>query len=515
MASAAVTPFSQPAARCSQGARFGRLRAEQHLQNAAVVFLFLYALAQPVSIAATHVFYAGAAAAWLLRVGLTRGRCLRPGPLDWPILMYLALAAVATLHSPFPAASWEGMRKVLLVCAVLVFAHNVGSLERARQIVHTLLLAVLVSAGWTFWLYAHGVGLRVARENTASAWFRDGVRPGDIILAVDGRRLTSPRQFGQYLREKPAAEPLRLSAVPAEGIEVTRNAKAEVLPPGDWAAGLQDSASAGLVLETARPARAFGFYAHYVTYSMVLALAASLVFGFWLGGGERFSAQGLLTGAVFCALALALGLTLTRAAWLALALACAVQVWFHWRRWSVRVLLPVALAATVLVTDAAMHRWRGTGLVDFRDPGTDFRILMWKDGLRLIGQHPWSGVGLNAVRDYWPLFDLAAYRKYALRSHFHSTPIQIAVELGIPALAAWMVLMAAYWRMLAELAARAREKDGWSYGFALGTLGATSGFLASSLVHYDFGDSNVVFLFWLLAGIALAVREQLAPRAIP
>jgi O-antigen ligase len=110
---------------------------------------------------------------------------------------------------------------------------------------------------------------------------------------------------------------------------------------------------------------------------------------------------------------------------------------------------------------------------------------------------------------------MAAYRKYALRSHFHSTPIQIAVELGIPALIAWIIFMAVYWKMLVQLVARAREKDSWSYGFALGTLGATSGFLASSLVHYDFGDTNVVFLFWMLAGLALAVRNQLAPREIP
>src|SRR5947208_222003 len=83
-----------------------------------------------------------------------------------------------------------------------------------------------------------------------------------------------------------------------------------------------------------------------------------------------------------------------------------------------RLRLPVALLASVFATDAAMHHFRGTGLVDFNDPGTDFRLLMWKDGLRLIREHPWFGVGMNAVRDYWPLFNIAAYKKYALRSHF-------------------------------------------------------------------------------------------------
>jgi predicted permease len=90
------------------------------------------------------------------------------------------------------------------------------------------------------------------------------------------------------------------------------------------------------------------------------------------------------------------------------------------------------------------------------------------------------------------------------------------VESGIPALLAWVLFMAAYWKMLVQLVARARDElDRWSYGFALGVLGGTTGFLASSLVHYDFGDSVVIFLFWFLAGIALAVRWQLAHKEVP
>ena len=83
--------------------------------------------------------------------------------------------------------------------------------------------------------------------------------------------------------------------------------------------------------------------------------------------------------------------------------------------------------------------------------------------------------------------------------------------MGIPVLISWIAFMAAYWLMLVRLVARAREQqDLRAYGLALGILGGTSGFLASSLVHYDFGDSVVVFLFWFLAGIALAVRNHLA-----
>jgi O-antigen ligase len=488
-------------------------KAEKALQAATTVFLFLYVIVQPASIAATHIAYAAAAVTWLARLVIMRGRSLHRGPLDLPILIYLVVCAVSATQSSLPVSSWEGMLKVLLVCVVLVFAQNVPTLARARQLVTVLMLSALVTVGWSLWLYAAGVGLKVI--NFDLPWYNAGLRRGDIILSVDGRRLTTPQQFLAHLGAKPASEPLQLRAVPVDGIEVSRNARPVTLPPGAWHSA-DNLDQLGVTVEKARPVRAFGFYSHYVTYSMVLALLASLMFGLWLGMRERFSARGLLFAASFLAFTLALGMTLTRAAWAALILGCAAQLWFHFRQRVVRLLLPVALVLVVLLAGAAMVRWRGVSFIDLHDPGTDYRILMWTDGLRLIREHPWFGIGMNSVRDAWWRFDLAAYRKYPLRSHFHSTPMQIAVESGIPALIAWVLFMAVYWKMLWQLVARARdEQDRWSYGFALGALGATSGFLASSLVHYDFGDSVVMFLFWFLAGIALAVRRQLAGREMP
>jgi hypothetical protein len=491
------------------------LKIEKALQVATTVFLFLYVIVQPSSIAATHICYAAAAVMWLARLLIVRSRGLQRGPLDLPILIYLMFCAISAAQSPLPASSWEGMRKVALVGVVLVFAQNVRSLARAKQLVTALVLASLVTVAWSLWMYFAGVGLHVVKVTPDGPWSNASVRNGDVILSVDGRRLTTSQQFLAYLSSKPPAEPLQLGDVPVDGIEVSRNARPVTVAPGLWhPAGNLDQL--GLTVEKARPVRAFGFYSHYVTYSMVLALLAPLMFGFWLGTSRRFSIQGLMFAGAFLAFTLVLGMTLTRAAWAAMLFACAVQLWSHFRQKTVRLLLPVASILALLLASAAMYRWRGVTFIDLHDPGTDYRILMWTDGLRLMREHPWFGVGMNSVRDAWWRFDLAAYRKYPLRSHFHSTPIQIGVESGIPALIAWVLFMGVYVRMLVRLVARARdEQDRWSYGFALGALGATSGFLASSLVHYDFGDSNVIFLFWFLAGIALAVRQQLMEREMP
>jgi hypothetical protein len=481
------------------------------LRHVTTACLFLFAFGQPLSMAASHTFYAGAALAWLARLAIVRGRGLRGGPLDLPILIYLVLSAVSILMSPLPVSSWEGMRKVALVCLVIVVSQNV-SFSHARRLVGVLLFSGLLTVGWTFWLYATGVGLRVIAPAPGSVWTRAGLQDRDVIIRVDGRRLSDPNQFLEYLRNKPAGEPLELSVVHWWNIEVSRNITPMSVPPGEWPTSAARG-ELGAQLETARPVRAFGFYSHYVTYAMVAMLLAALAFGLCLAKPWRSRLGRLTIAATFLALTLALGLTLTRAAWLALAIAFGVQIWIHFRHWVVRLLLPAAFALVLIAMSAAMVRWRGLNIIDLRDAGTDYRLLMWRDGLGLIGERPWFGVGMNSVRDAWWRFDLEAFEKYPLRSHFHSTPIQIAVEMGIPVLISWIALMAAYWFMLLRMVNRARQqKDASAYGLSLGILGGTAGFLASSLVHYDFGDSVVVFLFWFLAGIALVTWHHLEQR---
>jgi O-antigen ligase len=269
----------------------------------------------------------------------------------------------------------------------------------------------------------------------------------------------------------------------------------------------------GMQVETDRPARARAFYSHYVTYAAVLQLLGCLVFGLWLSHRGRSPVSSAIFTGLLIAFGIALGMTLTRAAWLAFAFGCVVELCFFLRHWAKTVVLPAILIVAVAGTTLAMHRWRSTGLIDLNDPGTDYRLLMWRDGIKLIEAHPWFGVGMNVVRDDPFRYELQAYKKYGVLLHFHSTPIEIGVELGLLVLGAWVALMAAYWLMLARLVARSRKADDpFPYGLSLGILGATSAFLASCVVHYDFGDSVVVFLFWFLAGLALALYQQLNAR---
>jgi O-antigen ligase len=501
----AVMGVSRPRAAVSD--LTGRL--SRSLEAISAFFLFLFVIAQPLSIAASHVAYAGAALAWVLRLALVRRGMLKSSPLDLPILVFLLLSVVSTLVSPLPASSWEGMRKIALIFLVLLVAHNVSNVRRAKQLLAVLFLSSLVAVGGAMWNYVDGVGLRIHNPQPETSFYRAGLRDADVILRVDGHRVEKPQEFLRRVDSEPPGKPMQLRVIHGLGIEIMKDAVpiAVSLDNGPHPRNLSEL---GMQIETDRPARARAFYSHYVTYAAVLQLLGCLVFGLWLSH-RRYSPR---SSAVFAALLLAFGIalamTLTRGAWLAFAFGCVIELCFFLKHWSRTVVIPAILIVAVAGTTVAMHRYRQMGLLALNDAGTDYRLLMWRDGAKLIEAHPLFGVGMNVVRDAPSRFDLAAYKKYGVQLHFHSTPIEIGVEMGLLVLTAWAVMMAAYWLMLARLVVQTgKRKDPFLYGLSLGILGATSSFFVSSLVHYDFGDSVVMFLFWFLAGLALALYHQL------
>jgi len=488
-------------------------RLSRSLQAITAFFLFLFVIAQPLSIAASHGAYAGAALAWVLRLALVRRGMLKSSPLDFPILTYLLLCTASTLLSPLPASSWEGMRKVMLIFLVLVVAHNVPNARRAKQLLAVLFLSSLVGAAWAGWNYIHGAGLRVHNPRPGTTFYQAGLRDDDVILLVDGHNLENPKDFLHELDSEPAGKPMQLRVVHGGGIEIMKDAVPIAVPVDDGSRPGSLS-ELGMQIETDRPARARAFYSHYVTYATVLQLLGCLLFGLWLAHRRYSPLSSVVFAGLFLAFGIALAMTLTRAAWLAFAFGCVVELFFFLKHWSRNLIIPAILIVAIAGTSVAMHRYRRMGVVDLSDPGTDYRLLMWRDGIKLIELHPWFGVGMNVVRDAPSRFDLAAYKKYAgWQLHFHSTPIEIGVELGLLVLAAWCVLLAAYWLMLARLVAQTRKlSDPFPYGLSLGILGATSAFFVSCIVHYDFGDSVVVFLLWFLAGLALAFYQQAKAR---
>jgi hypothetical protein len=72
--------------------------------------------------------------------------------------------------------------------------------------------------------------------------------------------------------------------------------------------------------------------------------------------------------------------------------------------------------------------------------------------------------------------------------------------------------MALYARMLWR-SQRQLTKENWiERGVALGALGGLVGFMISGVVHYNWGDSEVVMILYLIMGMSLVVNRRLVER---
>jgi hypothetical protein len=69
----------------------------------------------------------------------------------------------------------------------------------------------------------------------------------------------------------------------------------------------------------------------------------------------------------------------------------------------------------------------------------------------------------------------------------------------------WLILLGLYVRLLWQLTRR--ESEDFSRGLAVGALGGAIGFFTSGLVHYNWGDSEVIAVFYFIMGLCLVVER--------
>jgi O-antigen ligase len=189
-------------------------------------------------------------------------------------------------------------------------------------------------------------------------------------------------------------------------------------------------------------------------------------------------------------------------AWSGVALACAWYTWRHGRRG-----LPVAAAAAALPVLAALAcAGAGCGAIGrFAQAGQDGRLALWRDVLYLIGERPWTGWGWGEL-GYAHFITLFPWPRWSEKlDNAHNLPLQLAVELGIPAaLAVCAALLGLVWR-----ARPWRETQPWRWGAWMG-LGVIA---LHSLLEYPLWYGPFQIALVLCALFLWRSRPGVAPPA--
>jgi hypothetical protein len=263
----------------------------------------------------------------------------------------------------------------------------------------------------------------------------------------------------------------------------------------------------GVKLGRGRPLRAEGTLKHYFPYSEVMVMIGLLAWGLLIAPGASTRIK-ILMGLAFFSISGVVVLTLTRISLVGLLLGCCLITWKQVSGRSRRLIL-VSFFVALMVGVSWIQQHRAQKWMDLSDPGTQYRLLMWRDSVKFIRAHPLVGSGLDSIGGHWQRWNLEAYRRFPLKSHFHSTPIEFAVECGLPTLAVWLWLMGGYLMFLLRLTTSARKAGWFPQGLASGLLAGLVAVLLTSLLQYNFGDSEAMILFWFLMGIAFALERIL------
>jgi putative inorganic carbon (HCO3(-)) transporter len=204
-------------------------------------------------------------------------------------------------------------------------------------------------------------------------------------------------------------------------------------------------------------------------------------------------------------------LTQSRGALVALAAAFIALALLRWRRgW-------LMVAPMVIFGVVAVQVW-GLGAVfnaistNRTLGGADARLQIWSRALFMIHDFPFTGIGMGSFKQVvdalypfsLPLPDIP---------HAHNLFLQVAVDLGLPGLIAWLAILVrttiAAWQVYryGRIAG-----DSWVSGLGAGLLGSQVALVAHGLTDAAlWGMVRPAILVWGLWGLAMASRNLYLP----
>jgi putative inorganic carbon (HCO3(-)) transporter len=173
--------------------------------------------------------------------------------------------------------------------------------------------------------------------------------------------------------------------------------------------------------------------------SLVILLpvpAAILLFGWrWLSKWIR-----VLCGTAILVMLGILFLTQSRGAWIALAVVVLLMVTLRWR-WGWITIPTVVILGAIFVNGLGTSRSLDILTANGSISGMDGRAEIWSRAIYLVQDFPLTGLGMGlfgeAVDQLYPFLSYPA----GSVPHAHNLFLQVAVDLGIPGLIAWLAVL--------------------------------------------------------------------------
>lgn len=198
-------------------------------------------------------------------------------------------------------------------------------------------------------------------------------------------------------------------------------------------------------------------------------------------------------------LTLALVLTLSRGGWIGFAFSALIFLVLVEKRLLLSI-IPISIAGIFFLPQSIINRILSIG--NLADSSNAYRLTMWGISLDIIRDHPLAGVGFGHL-PFKETFE--TYIRTMPTYHAHNTYLEIAAELGIPGLIAFLFLLFIVFKYGVQSLVSGENR----YIKIMGA-GAFAG-LGALLMHG--AVENVIYLtriivyFWILIGFILTLMK--------
>ena len=249
-----------------------------------------------------------------------------------------------------------------------------------------------------------------------------------------------------------------------------------------------------------------GFMGHWMTFSGLLMILNVLLLSHLLFSREH---PGWFYPA-FLILSAALLLSLTRNAWLGFLAAAVALISMRRMKWIIAfpVVVGIVFLASLLVFPSTVAL-RMSGMFNPSETSNRDRLQMFQSGLQIIRDYPLTGVGSGMIPQVYPRYR-APDSVFRNNQHLHNNLVQVAAENGILALAAWLWLMV---KVIFDLIHWKRNVMSAEERFMIhGTIGIVISLFVAGMFEYNFGDSEIKMLFFVLITLPYAWHKQVQTR---
>lgn len=237
-----------------------------------------------------------------------------------------------------------------------------------------------------------------------------------------------------------------------------------------------------------------GFSSHWMTYSGLLMLV--FVFFTILNIYENNKKKKLLHFILLFPVLVSIFLSLTRSAWIGIFVSTGIFFIYYFRKQPKILITTFIVLSIIFMLLPGPIKSRVFSIFDINDTTNLDRLYMAYTTLEIVKDYPLTGVGSDNVKKIY-----AEYRHPEATKnnpHLHNNFFQIAAERGIITL---LVFILFFISLITDLSAKIKNGTVFEKKISTAVLFLVISFLTSGMFEYNFGDTEIKFLFFFFISI--------------